>query len=64
MLFRSAASLSKSASLVVAGAGPVECGGGSPSGVEVVELWVDGLCGVGDAEAGEGGVAMVGMEGG
>lgn len=48
----------------MAGAGPVECGGGSPSGVEVVELWVDGLCGVGDAEAGEGGVAMVGMEGG
>lgn len=48
----------------MAGAGPGEGGGGRPSGVEVVEVWVDGLCGVGDAEAGEGGVAIVGMEGG
>lgn len=60
-----AASLSKSESFVVGGAGPWEGGGGSPSGVEVVEVWVDGLCEVGFAEAEEeDGVAMVGMDGG
>lgn len=47
----------------MAGAGPGEGGGGSPSGVEVVEVWVDRLCGVGEAEAEDnGGMAMVGME--
>lgn len=47
----------------MAGAGAGEGGGGSPSGVEVVEIWVDGVCGAGDAEAeDDGGVAMVGME--
>jgi hypothetical protein len=45
----------------VAGAGPAEVGGGNPSGVEVVDVWVDDLCEVWDAE-GDGGGAMVGME--
>lgn len=48
----------------MAGARPGEGSGGSPSGVEVVEVWSECLCGVKDEETGEGGMTMVGMDGG